>query len=105
MNNVNILTISLLVLGTGSFSCIENSKENIKKKGWVIDFIDEFDFFNDKNWQDQLIWVNDEDQCYVRDGEFNTREVSNGSLKLRLVKLDYERSCSTNVSKFGKYHP
>ena len=32
MNNVNILTISLLVLGTGSFSCVENSKENIKKK-------------------------------------------------------------------------
>ena len=24
---------------------------------------------------------------------------------MRLVKLDYERSCSSNVSKFGKYHP
>ena len=32
MNNVNILTISLLVLGIGSFSCIKKSKENIKKK-------------------------------------------------------------------------
>ena len=105
MNNVNVLTISLLAFGIGSFSCTEKSKENIKKKGWVIDFIDEFEFFNDKNWQDQLLWVNDEDQCYVRDGEYNTREVSNGSLKLRLVKLDYERSCSSNVSKFGKYHP
>ena len=105
MNKVIVIIISLLAVGKGSFSCTEKSKENIKKKGWVIDFIDEFDFFNDKNWQDQLLWVNDEDQCYVRDGEYNTREVSNGSLKLRLVKLDYERSCSSNVSKFGKYHP
>ena len=24
---------------------------------------------------------------------------------MRLVKLDYERSCSSNVSKFGKHHP
>ena len=32
MNNVNVLTISLLALGIGSFSCIEKSKENIKKK-------------------------------------------------------------------------
>ena len=40
-------------------------KKILKKKGWVINFIDEFEFFNDKNWQDQLLWVNDEDQCYV----------------------------------------
>ena len=32
MNNVNVLTVSLLVLGTGYFSCIEKSEENIKKK-------------------------------------------------------------------------
>ena len=59
MNNVNVLTISLLALGIGFFSCTKKSQENIKKKGWVIDFIDEFEFFNDKNWQDQLLWVND----------------------------------------------
>jgi len=76
-----------------------------QKKGWVIDFIDHFDFFNEENWQDQLLWVNNEDQCYVRDGEFNTREVSNGSLKLRLISLDYERDCLDNISKFGEYHP
>ncbi|MFL3007664.1 MAG: family 16 glycosylhydrolase [Candidatus Neomarinimicrobiota bacterium] len=87
------------------FSCTEKSKQNIKKKGWVIDFIDEFEFFNDKNWQDQLLWVNNEDQCYVREGEYKTREVSNGSLKLRLIKLEHERPCSSNVSKFGEYHP
>ncbi|OUX32709.1 MAG: hypothetical protein CBE24_02960 [bacterium TMED264] len=70
-----------------------------------MDFIDQFDFFNDKNWQDQLLWLNNEHQCYLRDGELNTREVSNGSLKIRLLRLDYERQCSSNVSKFGEYHP
>ena len=92
MNNVNVLTISLLALGISIFLCSKKSKENIKEKGWVIDFIGEFEFFNDKNWQDQLLWVNDEDQCYVRDGKYNTPEISYGSLKSRLVKLDYERS-------------
>ncbi len=68
------------------FHVQKNLKKILKKKGWVIDFIDEFEFFDDNNWQDQLLWVNEEDQCYVRDGKYNTREVSNGSLKLRLVK-------------------
>ena len=105
MQNVNFIKITLLALGIAFFSCTEKSKQNIKKKGWVIDFIDEFEFFNDKNWQDQLLWVNNEDQCYVREGEYKTREVSNGSLKLRLIKLEHERPCSSNVSKFGEYHP
>ena len=105
MQNVNFIIITLLALGMAFFSCTEKSKQNIKKKGWVIDFIDEFEFFNDKNWQDQLLWVNNEDQCYVREGEYKTREVSNGSLKLRLIKLEHERPCSSNVSKFGEYHP
>ena len=105
MQNVNFIIITLLALGIAFFSCTEESKQNIKKKGWVIDFIDEFEFFNDKNWQDQLLWVNNEDQCYVREGEYKTREVSNGSLKLRLIKLEHERPCSSNVSKFGEYHP
>ena len=105
MQNVNLIIITLLYLGMAFFSCTEKSKQNIKKKGWVIDYIDEFEFFNDKNWQDQLLWVNNEDQCYVREGEYKTREVSNGSLKLRLIKLEHERPCSSNVSKLGEYHP
>ena len=32
MNNLNILTISLLALGIGSFSCIENLKKILKKR-------------------------------------------------------------------------
>tara|TARA_B100000989_G_scaffold281778_1_gene246272 strand:+ start:1503 stop:1763 length:261 start_codon:yes stop_codon:yes gene_type:complete len=86
MKSVNVVITSMLATVIGFLSCTEKSKENIKKKGWVIDFIDEFEFFDDNNWQDQLLWVNEEDQCYVRDGKYNTREVSNGSLKLRLVK-------------------
>ena len=46
----------------------KNSVENSQKKGWVTDFIDEFNFFDEKNSQDQLIWVNEENQCHLRDG-------------------------------------
>ena len=34
---------------------------------WEVDFFDDFDSFNPQNWQDQLLWVNDEGQCYVPD--------------------------------------
>ena len=71
---------------------------------WQIDFFDDFDSFNQSNWQDQILWVNNEDQCYVRDNQFNTREVSDGSLKLRVVDLGAKRPCD-NVDKTGKKHP
>ena len=67
---------------------------------WQTDFFDDFDTFNADNWQDQMIWVNDEDQCYVPDNEFNTREVSNGTLKLRVVDLGEKRPCD-NMDKAG----
>ncbi|MDB4409967.1 glycoside hydrolase family 16 protein [Gammaproteobacteria bacterium] len=71
---------------------------------WQVDFLDNFDTFNTDNWQDQLLWVNDEDQCYVPDNQFGTREVSNGTIKLKVVSLDEPRSCD-NLDKFGKKHP
>lgn len=71
---------------------------------WQIDFFDDFDFFNPENWQDQILWVNNEDHCYVRDNQFNTREVSNGTLKLRVVDLGEKRPCD-NMDKTGKKHP
>ena len=52
---------------------------------WQVDFFDDFESFNEENWQDQILWVNNEDQCYVRDNLYNTREVSGGTLKLRVV--------------------
>ena len=71
---------------------------------WQTDFFDDFEFFDPDNWQDQMLWVNSEDQCYVPDNQFNTREVSNGSLKLRVVDLGEKRRCD-NLDKEGNQHP
>jgi len=70
---------------------------------WETDFFDDFDRFDPEHWQDQLLWVNDEDQCYVRNGQHGTREVSDGTLKLRVVDLGEPAACD-NVDKFGKPH-
>lgn len=72
--------------------------------GWETDFFDDFDTFNLENWQDQMIWVNDEKQCYVPDNKFDTREVSNGTLKLRVVNVGEPQPCD-NCDKHGKTHP
>ena len=72
--------------------------------GWVVDFFDDFDTFDEQNWQDQILWVNNEDQCYLPDGELNTREVSDGTLKLRVINVGEPRPCD-NLTKFGKQHP
>ena len=72
--------------------------------GWQTDFFDDFETFNPDNWQDQMIWVNDEHQCYVPDNEYGTREVSNGSLKLKVVNIGKKRPC-TNLNKQGEQHP
>jgi beta-glucanase (GH16 family) len=70
---------------------------------WQIDFLDEFETFNPANWQDQMLWVNNEDQCYVPDNQFDTREVSDGTLKLRVIDLGEKRPCD-NVNKQGEQH-
>ncbi|MBT8038725.1 MAG: glycoside hydrolase family 16 protein [Gammaproteobacteria bacterium] len=71
---------------------------------WQVTFRDDFDTFNPDNWQDQILWVNGEEQCYVRDGAHNTREVSDGTLKLRLVNIGEDMPCD-NIDKFGEKHP
>lgn len=71
---------------------------------WETDFLDEFEFLDSANWQDQLLWVNEEDQCYVPGGAHKTREVSNGTLKLRVIDLGAVQPCS-NVHKSGAVHP
>ena len=43
-------------------------------------------------------------QCYGRDGQFGTREVSDGTLKLRVVDLGELRVCF-NWDKRGIQHP
>ena len=51
-----------------------------------------------------MLWVNNEDQCYVPDNRYGTREVSNGTLKLRVVDLGRQYPCD-NLDKLGKRHP
>ncbi len=71
---------------------------------WEIDFFDDFDSFNEENWQDQILWVNNEAHCYVRDNQYGTREVSEGTLKLKVINIGQEIDCD-NMDKYGKKHP
>ena len=102
--NYNIL-LSFLIITSSMISCKTKDKEKSDKEAisdvWETDFFDDFDNFDDKNWQDQRIWVNNEKQCYVPDNEFGTREVSDGSIKLKVINIGEKRSCD-NFDKHGK---
>lgn len=103
------ITLTLITLIVGYFIIVfgANSKVNQTNNSnnlWEVDFIDDFDTFNLENWQDQRIWVNNEKQCYVPNGDYNTREVSEGTLKIRIVNLGDKIECD-NLDKFGKQHP
>jgi len=90
--------ILVLILSTAFKNINENqAKVIVSSNTWKIDFLDNFDNFNADNWQDQRIWVNNETHCYVPDNEFGTREVSNGSLKLKVVRIDDKRTLSNFV--------
>ena len=107
MNKKIIITFVILIVGYLIIVFGANSKVNQTNKSndlWAVDFIDDFDTFNLENWQDQRIWVNNEKQCYVPNGDYNTREVSDGTLKIRVVNLGDEIECD-NLDKFGKQHP
>jgi beta-glucanase (GH16 family) len=101
----SLIIMAFLLSSCSHFASSEgkDSKQH-DSSAWQIDFFDDFDRFDPENWQDQILWVNNEDQCYVRDGLFNTREVSNGTLKLRVVDLGEKQACD-NIDKFGKKHP
>ena len=107
MNKKIIITFIILIVGYCIIVFGANSKVNQTNNSndlWEVDFIDDFDTFNLQNWQDQRIWVNNEKQCYVPNGDYNTREVSEGTLKIRVVNLGDEIECD-NLDKFGKQHP
>ena len=91
---VSIICISI----SFGFSSIMNDDE------WKVDFFDDFDTFDHNNWQDQRIWVNNEKQCYVPDNQYNTREVSDGTLKIRLINIEDDIVCD-NMDKHGNQHP
>lgn len=98
--------ILLIIVVSTAFQYInkDHTKLMIPSNSWEIDFLDNFDNFNSDNWQDQRIWVNNETHCYVPDNEFGTREVSDGTLKLKVVRIDEKRPCD-NFDKYGKQHP
>ena len=79
---------------------IESNKQ-VTSDVWVEDFFDDFDVFDQNNWQDQRIWVNNEKQCYVPDNKFGTREVSDGSLKIKVINVGEKIDCD-NLDKHGK---
>jgi beta-glucanase (GH16 family) len=106
MNNIlAIITLAVFVSGCSQTALEEpvQQRQDAIVSGWQVDFLDEFDSFNSENWQDQMIWVNNEDQCYVPDNQFNTREVSNGTLKIRVIDLGEKRPCD-NLNKQGQPH-
>lgn len=102
--------LCFILIGISVMSCKTKNEEQKEKtssteaKIWEVDFLDEFDTFNPDNWQDQRIWVNNETHCYVPNGKFGTREVSDGTLKLKVVQIDDKRSCD-NFDKHGEQHP
>jgi len=106
---INVKSIGVFILVMGIAGCASlptqtDTKTGPQATGWVVNFFDDFDTFDETNWQDQILWVNEEDQCYVRGNESGTREVSDGTLKLRVIDLGEKRPCD-NVDKFGKKHP
>lgn len=101
---VPIASALLLSACSGALTTHESTEQPSTVSGWHVDFFDDFDTFNPDNWQDQMIWVNNETHCYVPDNEFGTREVSDGTLKLKVVNIGEKRSCD-NFDKYGKQHP
>ncbi len=100
-----LVAISLLLSACSRFLMDDNDgDEQQLAGGWRVDFFDDFDRFDEDHWQDQILWVNNEDQCYVRDNLHNTREVSNGTLKLRVIDVGEKRPCD-NIDKNGRRHP
>jgi beta-glucanase (GH16 family) len=104
------LATIIIAMCVSLFACGDNTARNATKneppetEEWVVDFFDDFETFNDNNWQDQRIWVNNEKHCYVPDNQFGTREVSDGTLKLKVIDTGEARSCD-NFDKHGKQHP
>ncbi|MDP5105924.1 MAG: family 16 glycosylhydrolase [Polaribacter sp.] len=100
--------LSFILIGALLLACKPSEKKVLiaENKGniWKVDFLDDFTTFNDDNWQDQRIWVNNETHCYVPDGEYGTREVSTGTLKLKVINTGKKSPCD-NFDKHGNQHP
>ncbi|MEM7360044.1 MAG: glycoside hydrolase family 16 protein [Pseudomonadota bacterium] len=104
MKNLLLFVLFSALVWVLPVSADQATSESAAEIEWVTDFFDDFDSFNPDNWQDQMLWVNNEEQCYVPDNQYGTREVSDGTIKLKVINIGEEKECS-NVDKFGKTHP
>ena len=97
--------LSIIVVGCIIYFLNNNSNSVMDENDiWIVDFFDDFNSFDDNNWQDQRIWVNNEKQCYLPNGEYGTREVSDGTLKLKVINIETAIECD-NMDKHGNQHP
>lgn len=110
VNKLSVLIVSLSIIliylftNYTKFQFSDHDKNFEQDSKWVVDFCDDFDSFNNDNWQDQRLWVNNEKQCYVPDNQYGTREVSDGTLKIKVINIGKNIECD-NMDKHGKQHP
>jgi len=98
-------SILAIMLSLGVIVNLEKTAHSPSHEGlWAIDFFDDFHDLNPENWQDQLVWVNDEVHCYVESGKYNTLTINEGILELRVIELDSAMYCN-NFDKHGNLHP
>ena len=95
VNKLSVLIVSLPIIliylftNFTKFQFSDHDKNFEQDSKWVVDFFDDFDSFNNDNWQDQRLWVNNEKQCYVPDNQYGTRVVSDGTLKIKVIYYFY----------------
>lgn len=110
VNKLSVLIVSLSIIliylftNYTKFQFSDHDKNFEQDSKWVVDFFDDFDSFNNDNWQDQRLWVNNEKQCYVPDNQYGTRVVSDGTLKIKVINIGKNIECD-NMDKHGKQHP
>ena len=110
VNKLSVLIVSLPIIliymftGFTKFQFSDHDKNFEQDSKWVVDFFDDFDSFNNDNWQDQRLWVNNEKQCYVPDNQYGTRVVSDGTLKIKVINIGKNIECD-NMDKHGNQHP
>jgi|TARA_A100001011_G_scaffold126617_1_gene133479 beta-glucanase (GH16 family) len=110
VNKLSVLIVSLPIIliylftNFTKFQFSDHDKNFELDSKWVVDFFDDFDSFNNDNWQDQRLWVNNEKQCYVPENQYGTRVVSDGTLKIKVINIGKNIECD-NMDKHGKQHP
>jgi beta-glucanase (GH16 family) len=106
MKHIFIIAVYAFSMLTSVVMASDNTKmaDPDSTAAWEVDFFDDFESFNPENWQDQRIWVNNEKQCYVPDNEYGTREVSDGTIKLKVINIGEKYDCD-NLDKHGNKHP